>query len=1009
MKKQIYTLAIALMTGFAAMAQTTVLANFDFNESSSLPQNANTTASNITASINGTESDASYSGTATGSNAFVQNTTAGNAMSMSGNTNTNTWTLTMGGSNLYLYASYKLYFQAQRSSTGATTITLSYSTDGTNYTNVSTTASPGNGSYAEATIDMSSITAINNASALYIKFSGSGSTNNGGTLRMDNLEIQGTESSSGTNGNNTFFNGNVGIGTNNPAYPLDVVGAARISGALTSGATTVSSLSNSGATTLTGAVTTGALTSGAHTASSLTSTGNLSVTGTTNLTGAVTTGALTSGATNVSSLTNSGNLSVSGTTNLTGAVTTGALTSGATTVSSLTNSGNLSVGGTTNLTGGVTIPTIPQSGSGNRQLLVDPSGNLRLGGIGQTYGAGSWSWGGDNTPNPNTLGTTDAATDLVMITNNTERMRLLSTGDLVLNNNNSGVKNQLILKTFGGSSADFNHGLGYNSTVDGPFLYGWSGGALGTNQTSTSGGVTNYVLNWLANGRVGIGISAPSAMLHINTQTNPSLPGLIVDNGNPIGGPPEFQINYDGSTIINSLAGTGEDVFDVNFQFARQQGGQYVDQTTAPFFRISNNSIGGAVGIGAKYNGTGPGYYVSNYKMLTVNGDVSLANYSTGNTNQNADGFTAVEVLGNDQLPTRRGISVDNDPAGDFNFYINGYQGSSEFKFMNGIASNGQPATSSSNAQVLMKLDATGQLTVNNLPPTGAIAGQLNTVLVDNTGKLMPGAIVGSTSSAAWVLGGNSESNAGASGQPFGTTDATDVPIIAGSNSKEVMRVLGSGSAAGNVVLNTNWNGTTYSSQTQLLLKTYGGNVADANHGLGYFGTYNSSSSSGVSIDGPVLYGYSGGALATTSPSSPSGGSQYALRWDYNGRVYIGGQRQDPTVSTSHSKAVLQVNGDMVVGDNGGFSGIYLYQTAWSDFVFDKNYKLMPLNEVEKFYKENHHLPDVPTTKDIQEQGNNLGQTDAVLLQKIEELTLYMVKQQKEIEELKKQVQQNKK
>ena len=69
----------------------------------------------------------------------------------------------------------------------------------------------------------------------------------------------------------------------------------------------------------------------------------------------------------------------------------------------------------------------------------------------------------------------------------------------------------------------------------------------------------------------------------------------------------------------------------------------------------------------------------------------------------------------------------------------------------------------------------------------------------------------------------------------------------------------------------------------------------------------------------------------------------------------------------------------------------------------------MPLNEVEFFYKTNHHLPDVPTQKDIQQNGNNLGQTDVILLQKIEELTLYMVKQQKEIEELKKQVQQNKK
>ena len=86
----------------------------------------------------------------------------------------------------------------------------------------------------------------------------------------------------------------------------------------------------------------------------------------------------------------------------------------------------------------------------------------------------------------------------------------------------------------------------------------------------------------------------------------------------------------------------------------------------------------------------------------------------------------------------------------------------------------------------------------------------------------------------------------------------------------------------------------------------------------------------------------------------------------------------------------------------GGINTTALYVTdpasKWSDFVFDNNYKLMPLKELEIFYKMNHHLPSVPTTKEIQEKGNNLAETDAILLQKIEELTLYLVEQQKMLE-----------
>jgi hypothetical protein len=118
-----------------------------------------------------------------------------------------------------------------------------------------------------------------------------------------------------------------------------------------------------------------------------------------------------------------------------------------------------------------------------------------------------------------------------------------------------------------------------------------------------------------------------------------------------------------------------------------------------------------------------------------------------------------------------------------------------------------------------------------------------------------------------------------------------------------------------------------------------------------------------------------------------------------SGQTYIGTQR-----NTNHTSAMLHVNGDVVVGTTSS-ANIYVTQQNWSDFVFDKNYKLMSLEEVETFYSKNHHLPGVPTEADIKENGNNLGQTDAVLLQKVEELTLYVVELKKEIEILKKKQQ----
>ncbi len=76
----------------------------------------------------------------------------------------------------------------------------------------------------------------------------------------------------------------------------------------------------------------------------------------------------------------------------------------------------------------------------------------------------------------------------------------------------------------------------------------------------------------------------------------------------------------------------------------------------------------------------------------------------------------------------------------------------------------------------------------------------------------------------------------------------------------------------------------------------------------------------------------------------------------------------------------------------------------WPDFVFEKDYELPTLEEVEEHIAEKGHLSEIPSEEDVVENGINLGEMNAKLLQKIEELTLYLIKQNKEIQKLKKEV-----
>jgi hypothetical protein len=77
--------------------------------------------------------------------------------------------------------------------------------------------------------------------------------------------------------------------------------------------------------------------------------------------------------------------------------------------------------------------------------------------------------------------------------------------------------------------------------------------------------------------------------------------------------------------------------------------------------------------------------------------------------------------------------------------------------------------------------------------------------------------------------------------------------------------------------------------------------------------------------------------------------------------------------------------------------------TSWSDYVFQPGYRLQPLSEVNEYIQANHHLPDIPSEAEVKQKGLGLGQMQAKLLAKIEELTLHVIRQERESKEIQKE------
>lgn len=146
------------------------------------------------------------------------------------------------------------------------------------------------------------------------------------------------------------------------------------------------------------------------------------------------------------------------------------------------------------------------------------------------------------------------------------------------------------------------------------------------------------------------------------------------------------------------------------------------------------------------------------------------------------------------------------------------------------------------------------------------------------------------------------------------------------------------------------------------------------------------------------------------------------VRWDGSANQLILGTR---LTGTNNDIFVVSRNGENVgIGttSNAALSSTYklhvngkirakeiVVETGWADFVFEDDYKLRSLEEVESFIKDNGHLPDVPSAEHVAENGVTVGEMEAILLQKVEELTLYVIEMKKQNDLLKADVESLKK
>ncbi len=212
-------------------------------------------------------------------------------------------------------------------------------------------------------------------------------------------------------------------------------------------------------------------------------------------------------------------------------------------------------------------------------------------------------------------------------------------------------------------------------------------------------------------------------------------------------------------------------------------------------------------------------------------------------------------------------------------------------------------------------------------------------------------------------------------GMPTGTTYESQLQVMQAVGAPKNFRVLDMVEGNRKVFFTTNLSDGAYSYQT--INNDFGLFWADGN--------------------GPAGTGRNGSAgLVIAAHAASSAG----IRIDANGSVGIG------TNLSSNTRVVngVSVPNYYMLSVAGALRAKeVVIEIDWADYVFDKNYKLMPLNELDKFITENKHLPNINSAADIEANGLMMGNMQVKQMEKIEELSLYIIEINKRLNELEEQ------
>lgn len=165
-------------------------------------------------------------------------------------------------------------------------------------------------------------------------------------------------------------------------------------------------------------------------------------------------------------------------------------------------------------------------------------------------------------------------------------------------------------------------------------------------------------------------------------------------------------------------------------------------------------------------------------------------------------------------------------------------------------------------------------------------------------------------------------------------------------------------------------------------------------------------SSGGITINGDKFLSFDDGYKVHANMTYEEGGDVVYTEGRFRLQGYYG--FRFITRNTTEAMMIKGDNGYVGIGTTSPNEKLHVAgkiratgQEGWSDFVFYDDYDLPTLEEVESHIEEKGHLKDIPSEADVLEDGIDLTEMDAKLLQKIEELTLYLIEQNKEMKELK--------